>query len=594
MPGSRGRFVAFFLISLALVPDADGSAPADADLHLSDFYRDPVPAGPYVSPRRGDPIAKVFEALLGDRVLPVPCASSLLLDLRRHRESLTYAERDALRLLTTRPVLPRDEARQTRDGRYTIHYTLDPSSPDAIEGIDFDFNGVPDRVDRVEEALDRAERVLHARLTWPLPAAGPRSDRYDVFLARLGRGGHGFAVPDREIPSTPQEDASSYIVLDSGLEGSRLSAGVIHQFAHASLLGLNSRAPAWWNEATAAWLEVQATGDPTPHQSALSRRLERLDLSLAGDSLTLSMGNYLWASFLADWRDGDAERVRQVWLQQSTRAAESPLAIQDEILRRVDDGTLEEAFREFTWWTLFTGPRDDGEHFRLGGLLPELTPRAVHGVFPIESAGLELVEPLGAAVYRLAGDGSRGSLKVRFEAAARGPLQVDLVITPSGEGRRPYLVELTPDADGQAEVGLPWRTVSEAMMIVRNPARDGKPAGFRYSARMDPLFPFELSSFTALSSPGGITLQWSTAREEDLLGWNVYRSADPNGPFLRLNPVALPSGGDSQEDTEYIYQDTAAGEGRRYFYLVEGITLQGLPDRSFPISARAGEAEPGP
>ncbi|HMC82048.1 MAG TPA: hypothetical protein VKL61_02340, partial [Candidatus Polarisedimenticolia bacterium] len=95
---------------------------------------------------------------------------------------------------------------------------------------------------------------------------------------------------------------------------------------------------------------------------------------------------------------------------------------------------------------------------------------------------------------------------------------------------------------------------------------------------------------TADPSPGGITLQWSTDREIDLLGWNVFRGSSSSGPFLKLNPVTVPSGGDSQEETDYIYQDASAVDGRRYFYLVEAITLQGLPSRSFSISARSLKA----
>ena len=131
-------------------------------------------------------------------------------------------------------------------------------------------------------------------------------------------------------------------------------------------------------------------------------------------------------------------------------------------------------------------------------------------------------------------------------------------------------------------------------MIVRHPSTDGGPARFRYSAQIDPLYPFDLSSFSTLSSPGGITLQWVTSAETEVLGWHVYRSDQANGPFTRISPLALPSGADSLEETDYLYQDTSVRPGKRYFYLVEAITLLGLPERSFVISARASEEEPGP
>jgi len=591
-----GRRIAIILLTslTSLLPSAVLGAVTPEDFRVSDFYRDTGPSPAPPSSRRVEGMSRAFDALLGGRVFPIPCSSSLLLDLRRHRDNLPDPIREALRSLTARPALLHDEAHQTRDGRYTIHYTTDPSSPDAIDGMDADFNGLPDRIDRVIEALDHAALVLNGQKGWPLPVASSRSNPYDIYLANLGSGRDGLAVPDREIPATPQDDASSHIVIDSGLDAVRVEASVAHQFAHASLMALSTRSAGWWTEATAAWLEAEVTGDPGPFEAAVSRRLERLDLSLTGDSLLLSQGNYLWVSFLADRLETGSDLIRQIWVEQSLRGGDPVLASLRETLRRAGEGGIREAFREFTRWSLFTGPRDDSGHFLLGGLLPSMTPRATYETFPVESAGLEVVEPLGAAFYRFVGDGSRGGLRIRCEAEGADRLEVELVITPPGRGRRPYLVELVPDASGRAEIGVPWRSVAEAIMIVRNSAIEGRAARFRYSAQIDPLFPYDLSSFTALPSAGGITLQWSTALESDLLGWNVYRSSHPTGPFVRVNPVTLPSGGDSDEETDYIYQDTAASGGHRYFFLVEGITLQGLPERSFPISARAGESAPSP
>ena len=589
---AQGAFV--FTAILFLTASALLAAPADGDLRISDFTHEPPGGIPAPAPRRGEGIGRSFELLLAGRSLPIPCASSLLLELRRAGEALSYPVRDSLRVLSVRPALPHDGTHQSRDGRFVIHYTLDSGSPDAIDATDSDLNGVPDKVDRVEAALERAAQILGAGMSWPLPVADPRSDHYDVYLVSLGPARGGFTAPDREIPATPRDDASSHIVVDGRMDPAQLEAAVIHQFAHASLLALSARAPAWWSEATAGWLETRVTRDPSPHRDALARRLERLDLSLAGDSLLLSLGNSLWVSFLAESEEGRGQAVRQIWLEQSVRGPEPFLPLLDRFLREGGGDGLAGAYREFTRWALFTGPRDDGEHFRLGSLFPPIIPRATHEVFPSGSTGIESVEPLGAAVHRLVGDGSRGGLRVRLDTELPSTLEVDLVITPSEGDRRPYLVELNPDPAGRAEAGIPWRGVAEAMVIVRNQSTGGKPARFHLTASLDPLFPYDLSSLEALPSAAGIAIQWSTGKETDLLGWNVYRSSGPGGPFLRINPVTLPSGGESQEETDYIYQDSSAEQGRRYFYLVEGITIQGLPERSFPISAEWTEAEPFP
>ena len=594
MPFKRPGLLAALVAAGFLTAPADSRAGNEADLTVSDFYHQPpTPDLLHSPPRKSEGMARFLDNLLDGRTLPIPCASSLLQELRRHRDALADSTREALRSLSQPPVLDSDGNRPTRDGRYTIHYTVDPESPDAVVTADKDFNGVPDIVDQVEEALALAQGTISERLGWPAPASRIQGEPYDVYLVNLGEGRQGFTPVERENLSTRQDDAFSHMVLDSRLDGNALKAAVAHQYAHASLYELSTRAPAWWAEATAAWLEVQVTGDPSPHREAVARRLERMSSSLASDSLVLSLGNLLWTSLLADRWEGRGEELRQIWLESSLRSGEPLLPLLDEVLRRTGEGTLAEAFQDYTRWALFTGPRDDGNHFRLGGLFPPLVQRVNHQNFPAESASLETVEPLGAAVIRFEGDGKPGGLRIRFEGEVPSLLQVDLVITSSGE-THPHLVDMNLDDRGRGEVGIPWRNVREAVMIVRYPALDGTSARFHYVAQLDPLYPFDLSSFGALASPGGITLQWTTARETDLLGWNIYRSDRPSGPFRRLNPLAVPSGSDTVEETDYLYQDTSAQKDHRYYYQVEAITVLGLPERSFVLSARASGDEAVP
>ena len=56
------------------------------DLRLSDLYQENGLGN--TSAPRPDWLGAAFGSLLGEREIPIPCASSLLLDLRRHQESL--------------------------------------------------------------------------------------------------------------------------------------------------------------------------------------------------------------------------------------------------------------------------------------------------------------------------------------------------------------------------------------------------------------------------------------------------------------------------------------------------------------------------
>ena len=580
LPVSCALAGALILSCFSWLPAAAGSA--DTDLKISDFYKETPGRAETVASRKPDGPARALDIVLDGKILPIPCASSLLQDLRRHREALGETTRDALRSLRQRPAIDRDGARATRNGRYTIHYSLD----DPIASSDRDSNGVTDRVDQIEATLELAEAILVEKLGWPAPASGVRGGRYDVYLVDLGAARRGFTISDRENASTPQDDASSHVVLDAALDGDALTSAVAHQMAHAALLGLSTKAPLWWTEATAAWMELQVTGNPAPQREPVAHRLQHMDVSLATDSLLLAAGNSLWTSFLADRREDRGEAIRQIWTELSLRSNEPLLPLMDEVLRRSGQGSLVASYGDFTRWSLFTGSRDDGDHFRFGALYPALE-TASHA-FPAESAGMESVDPLGASIVRFAGDGARGGLRIKVDAELPSPVEAEIIITPFGAAR-PHRVEMSFDTRGHAEAGVPWQGVKEAVMIVRHAALEGAPARFRYAVQFDPLYPFDLASFSAQPSAGGITLQWATSRETDVLGWNVYRSSQPGGPFLRLNELPLPSGADTLEETDYLYQDASVQPHHRYFYLVEAITVLGLPERSMALSAQSQE-----
>jgi len=154
-------------------------------------------------------------------------------------------------------------------------------------------------------------------------------------------------------------------------------------------------------------------------------------------------------------------------------------------------------------------------------------------------------------------------------------------------GPQPVLVPVLFDASGSGRVSVPWADAREAWIVLRNDALPGG-GGARFEARAlaDPYAPYDLASFTASEMGGSMLLEWTTASEKGLVAWNVYRAETPGGPFTRLNSVAVPAMGDSASDTGYIFVDDVARPGRRYYYLLEGLTDLGLPQRSHVVSGR--------
>ncbi len=417
--------------------------------------------------------------------------------------------------------------------------------------------------------------------------------RLDIYVDELGHGLEGVTVParGRGLPGgdpTPQEP---YVVLDSNLPADRILPAAIHQLAHLSLLAFNVGSPRFWSEATAGFLTIAASGDWKGNEAALRVRLGHPERGLDSDDPATMAGGLLWPEFLAERAD-DPAVVRQVWEEMAQQSID-PLAAADIVLRR-SGRTLPDAYREYAAWNLFTGERDDGQHYAFGRALPAPALDIAGPDLPFQRELPDAVAPLGSGALRIVGDGRRGTvdLDIRSEGGSPG---ADLLVFYRSWGPQPVLVPVSFDVSGAAGVSIPWSDAREAWLVLRHDAPSGSaPVLFEVRGAEDPYAPYDLASFTALPIGDSLQLEWTTASEKGLLVWNVYRSETPNGPFTRLNSVAVPAAGDTVADTGYLYVDGYVRAGRRYYYLLEGLTRLGLPQRSQVVSGRITPADVSP
>ena len=86
--------------------------------------------------------------------------------------------------------------------------------------------------------------------------------------------------------------------------------------------------------------------------------------------------------------------------------------------------------------------------------------------------------------------------------------------------------------------------------------------------RMDPVSP--PGALNAVAVAGGVTLNWQ-ASADNVLGYHVYRSASPGGPFARLTGSLV---------TGNTFTDTTASPNT-FTYMVRAVTLQTTPSGSY-------------
>jgi hypothetical protein len=99
-----------------------------------------------------------------------------------------------------------------------------------------------------------------------------------------------------------------------------------------------------------------------------------------------------------------------------------------------------------------------------------------------------------------------------------------------------------------------------------------------------------LSGFLAIGELGRnprLVIRWATESEIDTLGFNLYRSADPDGPFRKINPHLILGADDSLSGAEYEYVDSAIEAGRSYFYELHEVQVDGSSHRVELVTGRA-------
>lgn len=98
-----------------------------------------------------------------------------------------------------------------------------------------------------------------------------------------------------------------------------------------------------------------------------------------------------------------------------------------------------------------------------------------------------------------------------------------------------------------------------------------------------------LASFTATPGEGHVLLEWGTASEIDNIGFNLYRSTDPDEGYIPLNETLIPSQAPgSMLGAYYAYADSAVEAGLIYYYKLEDMDAHGVATRHGPVSATPG------
>ncbi|NIM91998.1 MAG: DUF2341 domain-containing protein [Candidatus Aminicenantes bacterium] len=95
----------------------------------------------------------------------------------------------------------------------------------------------------------------------------------------------------------------------------------------------------------------------------------------------------------------------------------------------------------------------------------------------------------------------------------------------------------------------------------------------------------ELSYFRATSHDSAVLLEWATETELDNAGFNLWRSEEKDGQYVRINPYLIPNEGEAGFGAEYNFTDYDVQNGKIYFYKLEDIDISGRITFHGPVPA---------
>jgi len=529
-----------------------------------------------------------FRYVLDGREYPGACATPLMLALRQAAPALGAPAFTLLERLgaAADPAGERVMLGEAGQVTFRLHYTISTIDPGSLSPEDADLDGTPDQARLVLARLQQARASVVSTLEQnglPVIAMDAVEGIRDVVVTDLPGRVAAWVYPGRQGP---------VLVLDrDGVLSSEGPALLRHQMTHLYQMALTLDESPWWYEAHATWVEDPRGERAARRAASVTSYLRTAREGLEPDLLSAWEGSFLWPQFLIASGAASPRILSVAWDEMSAVPGNNTLAALDAALSRGRGTSLADEVRSFRIWNLFLGDADDGNHYPFGASLPTSIP-PTYPTIPSASPATAEISPLGGEAIRLIASPGPGGWRMNFAGTAGLDWDVALVTVPAALDGGPRLAAMRLDDQTRGMSAVPWRDLAAVVVLVQNLGGDRRnPARYSLSAAYDPIVPFDLMAFSADAEGAAAALRWSTEREVNLAGWLVYRSPSPVGGFAPITPLILPAAG-GIDAAAYQFLDTNVRPGRKYYYLVEGITRDGFTSRSHLTAVRIPASEP--
>lgn len=369
-----------------------------------------------------------------------------------------------------RPTLSGPERiRDTADGLFKIHYTMEGTDALLIAVDEDPANGIPDTVDWAEEGAARMVAVFAGEDGWamPVPDEGAGGDdRIDIYLVRMQGMANGVAWSE----TTPSGKVTGHVQLNTqsaGLGKFPYQSVSGHEVFHILEVSLaHSFIDGWIAEASAAWAQyLLFTGEDRflnlAREALWQARLAQPERALDDEDGTYEYAGMVWVKYLVDRGGGDRKLVLKLW--QAMADKRGAVAGHNAFLPTIGVASMVDAAAEYAVWNWFACANDDGHHYdpntnacRLK-LSPSFTTVAAPGGGSGPSVGL-----LGSAYLVFPPDCKSADLSVSVRPSGRMRFQL-VGEVPGGESP---VASITVEAGAEGTLPLPaWNQYRRVALV---------------------------------------------------------------------------------------------------------------------------------
>jgi hypothetical protein len=342
------------------------------------------------------------------------------------------------------------------------------------------------------------------------------------------------------------------IIINANKIGKALSEPCIlaHAYAHSLIGVMKGESGYWLEEAIAAYLETSVGKKCSNLEPFYEYRLEHPEISIGAYDSKVAVADSKFISLLENENKGIIKSF-------------------------INEGkTNDNAFKSFIDYVNNKSQRsifDYYEEYAIGNLYPLIMKGNLGDEINDYPYMKEIVlDRLSAGYSVFAGNQKIMGLKFNFETSHKLSVWVFSYI----EDRGVSLYKIENILEKVQDNVFPITKGSKLYLLYIN--NNIEEASLKMDVMLVEGYPCIVEVFQLDEQGNDVVINWLTSKEIETYGWSVYRKAEDEKDYIKVNNYIIPAAGNSNEAIRYMYIDKGVSKGKKYYYFIGVVTKKGF------------------